>query len=111
MTLKTCKFKASEDIITKLKSQGLHIIIIKYWNASGSGHPPSLISTLWNIGILHHKEAKLPKHLQHSVCETGMVILVEMIYCTCLVAWVSFFKEDTYVVKECYSNVIKYRKL
>ena len=30
MTLKTCKFKASEDIITKLKSQGLHIIIIKY---------------------------------------------------------------------------------
>ena len=24
----------------------------------------SLILTLWNIGILHHKQAKLPKHLQ-----------------------------------------------
>ena len=32
----------SEDIITKFKSQGLHIIRIKYWNAGGSGNPPSL---------------------------------------------------------------------
>ena len=29
--------------------------------------PPSLIPALQNIGILHHKTAKLPKHLQHSV--------------------------------------------
>ena len=29
--------------------------------------PPSLIPALQNIGILHHKKAKLPKHLQHSV--------------------------------------------
>ena len=43
------------------------IIRIKYWNASGSGFPPSLIPTLWNIGILHHRQAKPPKHLQHSV--------------------------------------------
>ena len=28
--------------------------------------PPSLIPALQNIGILHHKKAKLPKHLQHS---------------------------------------------
>jgi hypothetical protein len=28
---------ASEDIMTKFKSQGLHIIRIKYWNACGSG--------------------------------------------------------------------------
>ena len=41
---------------------------IKYWNASGSGFPPSLIPALRNIGILHHKKTKLPKHLQHSVC-------------------------------------------
>ena len=31
-------------------------------------NPPSLIPALRNIGILHHKKAKLPKHLQHSVC-------------------------------------------
>ena len=29
--------------------------------------PPSLIPTLWKIGILHHKQAKLPKDMQHSV--------------------------------------------
>ena len=63
MKLKTPKFKvlafeASEDIMTKFKSQGLHIIRIKYWNASGSGSPPSLIPALWNIGILLHKQAK-----------------------------------------------------
>ena len=27
----------------------------------------SLHPTLWNIGILHYKQAKLRKHLQHSV--------------------------------------------
>ena len=53
--------------MTKFRSQGLHIIRIKYWNASGSGFPPSLNPTLWNIGILHYKQDKLRKHLQHSV--------------------------------------------
>ena len=28
---------------------------------------PSLNPTLWNIGILQYKQAKLPNHLQHSV--------------------------------------------
>ena len=28
-----------------------------YWNASGSDSAPSLISTLWNIGILLYKQA------------------------------------------------------
>ena len=28
---------------------------------------PSLIPTLWNIGILHYKQAKLHKDMQHSV--------------------------------------------
>jgi hypothetical protein len=28
---------------------------------------PSLIPTLWNIGILQYKQAKMRKHLQHSV--------------------------------------------
>ena len=44
-----------------------HIIRIKYWNAGGSGFPPSLNPTLWSISILHYKQAKLRKHLQHSV--------------------------------------------
>ena len=30
MTLETCYFEASEDIMTKFKSQALHIIRIKY---------------------------------------------------------------------------------
>ena len=50
-------FEASEGIITKFKSQGLFTIRIKFWNASGSGFPPSLIPALWNIGILLHKQA------------------------------------------------------
>ena len=63
-SLKCWHFEASEDIMTKFKSQGLHIIRIKYWNASGSGFPPSLIPTLWNIGILLHKQATLGKHFE-----------------------------------------------
>ena len=61
MKLKTSKswhFEASEDIITKFKSQALHVIRIKYWKAGGNGNPPSLIPALWNIGILLHKQAK-----------------------------------------------------
>ena len=38
--LKSWHFEASEHIMTKFKSQGLHIIRIKYWNASGSGPLP-----------------------------------------------------------------------
>ena len=55
-TLKTCYFEASEDIITKFKSQALHIIIIKYWKASGIGNPPSLIPALQEIAILGVKK-------------------------------------------------------
>ena len=29
--------------------------------------PPSLTPTLWNIGILHYKQAKLRKDMQQSV--------------------------------------------
>jgi hypothetical protein len=72
--LKTSKFKAlkcshfeASEIMTKFKSQGLYIIRIKYLNASGRGPPPSLIPTLWNIGILHYKQAKMCKDMQHSV--------------------------------------------
>ena len=56
-----------ENIFTKFKSQGLYAIKIKYWNASGSGFPPSLIPALRNIGILHHKKEKLRILLQQSV--------------------------------------------
>ena len=51
-TLKTCYFEASEDIITKFKSQALHIKKIKYLKASGSGNPPFLIPALQKIAIL-----------------------------------------------------------
>ena len=40
MTLKTSKFKVSEDIMTQFKSQGVRIMRIKYWNASRSGPLP-----------------------------------------------------------------------
>ena len=33
------------------------------------GSPPSLIPAHWNIGILHYKQAKLRKDMQHSVCK------------------------------------------
>ena len=36
----------------------------------GVAFSPSLNPTLWNIGILHYKQAKLPKQLQHSVPES-----------------------------------------
>ena len=42
----------SVDIITRSKSQGLYIKKIKYWNASESGFPSSLISAILNKGIL-----------------------------------------------------------
>ena len=70
MKLKTSKswhFEVSEDIMI-FRSQGLHIIRIKYWNASGCGSPTSLIPAhCSNIGILHYKQAKLRKYMQHSV--------------------------------------------
>ena len=52
LSLKSWHFEASEDIMTKFKSQALHIIRIKYWKSSGSGNPPSLIPALWKIAIL-----------------------------------------------------------
>ena len=51
--------------VAYLQSQGLHIIKFRYWNASGSGSPHSLIPTFWNIGILLNKRAKLCKYMQH----------------------------------------------
>ena len=70
-------FEAIEDIMTKFKSQGLHIIR----NASVSGFPVYLNPTLWNIGILLYKQAKLPIHLQHSVlhAEPRLRISFEML--------------------------------
>ena len=32
------------------------------------GVAPFLIPALWNIDILHYKQAKLHKDIQHSVC-------------------------------------------
>ena len=61
-TLRACHFEASENIVTKFKLQVLNVIRIKYENAGGSGNPPSLISALWNIGILLHKQATHAKY-------------------------------------------------
>ena len=69
LTLKSWHFEVSGDIMTKFKSQCFHIKIMKYWNASGSGSPPSLISAHWNSGILQYKQAKLRKYMQHSVAK------------------------------------------
>ena len=63
--LKTYFFEASEAIITKSKSQALHIIRIKYWKVGGSGNPPSLIPAIWNVGILLHEQATLGKHFEY----------------------------------------------
>ena len=76
--------KASEGIITKSKSQGLYIIRIKYWNASGSGFTPSLIPAHWNIGILLHKQAKR-RTVMHTtvgllVCFQNKVVSPELLY-------------------------------
>ena len=54
-TLKTCYLEASEDIMTKFKSEALHIIRIKCWTASGSGNPPFLIPALRKIALLDLK--------------------------------------------------------
>ena len=48
--------------MTKFKAQALHIIGIKYCNVGGNGNPLSLISALWNSGILLHKQATHAKH-------------------------------------------------
>ena len=37
------------------------------------GVAPFLIPALWNIDILHYKQAKLPKHLQHSVLHMNTI--------------------------------------
>ena len=60
--LKSCHFKASEDIITKFKSQALHFKGFKYWSFGGSGNPPSLIPGILNIDILLHKQAIRTKY-------------------------------------------------
>ena len=54
--------------MTKFKWQGLHIIRIKYWNASGSGSTPSFIPTHWNIGILLDKQDKRRTIMHTTVC-------------------------------------------
>ena len=50
--LRTCHFEAIESIMTKFKSQALHIVEIKYWKGSRSDNPPSLIPALQKIAIL-----------------------------------------------------------
>ena len=79
LSLKSCNFEGSKDIMTKFKSQALHIIKIKYWNAGRSGNPPSSIPTLWNIGILLRKQATLGKHFEPK-CIRGRKLFEELRY-------------------------------
>ena len=60
-TLRPCRFESSEDIMTRFKSQALHVIRIK---PGGSGSPPSLIPALWNVAISLHKQATHSKHFE-----------------------------------------------
>ena len=53
--------------MTKLKSQAPYIKTIKYWNAGGSGNPPSLIPLLCNIGILLIKRPPGPNNMKARV--------------------------------------------
>ena len=75
-TSKSCHFEANKDIMTKFKSQALHIIIIKYWNASVSGNPPSFIPALWNIGILLQKQATHAKQFELKCIYVCQVIIL-----------------------------------
>ena len=73
-SLKSWHFEASEDIMTKFKSQGLHIIRIKYLNANGSGSTPFLYSRPLEhrqkyTGILLHKQAKRRTIMNTTVCK------------------------------------------
>ena len=74
-TLKTCFFEASEDIMTKFKSQALHIIRIKYWKASGSGNHPSLIPNFWTIVILGLKTGLWEWYTGISVVDIRLQVL------------------------------------
>ena len=73
LTLKSWHFEASEDIMTKFRLQALHIQRIKYWNAGGSGSPPSFNPALLNIVILLHKQATRTKHFEPE-CINKMII-------------------------------------
>ena len=67
MTSLSWLFETSEDIITKLNLQALHIMRIKYWNGGGSGNRPFVILALLNKYILLHKKATLGKHFEPDV--------------------------------------------
>ena len=61
-TLKSWHFEASEDVMTKFKSQALHIIqnqILKCW---WEWQPSLLHFILWKIDILFQKQATQTKH-------------------------------------------------
>ena len=73
--------------------------------------PLSFPCALWNIGILHYKQAKLPKHLQHSVYrvwfQNSFTLLLEIL------SNISSFKKTTllfqlrYVLNVFYNRIEK----
>ena len=76
LSLKSWHFKTSEDIMMKFKSQALHTPRTKDCNAGGSGNPPFIIYTLWNIDILLHKQATRAKHFDgECILEFNQMII------------------------------------
>ena len=55
--------EASEDTTTKFKSQSLHVKKSNIEKLVGVA-TLTMISALWNIGILLHKQATLGKHFE-----------------------------------------------
>ena len=91
LSLQSWHFKSSEDIMTKFKSQALHIIRIKCCNDGGSGNPPSLIYALWRIGILLHKQATHAKHFERE-CSTWRLHEVPKLYFCSILLSQTFFQ-------------------
>ena len=62
--------------MTKFKSQALQIMRIKYWNASGSGNPPLLITAFW----LFHKQATRTKHFEGEWMNQMCCLKIKSLY-------------------------------
>ena len=88
LTLKSWHFEASEDIMTKFRLQALHIKRIKYWNAGGSGSPPSFNPALLNIVILLHKQATRTKHFDG-----------QCIYISCRIYCFSLYLDFSFIIE------------
>ena len=99
--LKTCHFEDTEDIMTKSKQQGLHVIRIKYWKAGESGNPPSFIPALLIKGILLHKQATKGKHFcPECICSVATNVDFYSLFLACSAFILICLTQVNYVAKE-----------